>query len=137
MVGRPPFLGRKPRATIAERFDGRGEQQRLGDGHGLGLVTLLAALRPKSREIRRDEDTGDDVAIGGLELGDLRREVVGEWREQPRVDNLVAGLDEPRRQPVLGVGERHSVRVVDHPAPTTLLVSMEFHRPVKVCTDST
>ena len=58
---RPPDFRGEAIATLAERIDHRGEQQRLADGDDLRLEALLRRLRPEGGEVRRDHVAGDDL----------------------------------------------------------------------------
>ena len=64
-------LPRGPSEATTER-----EQQRLADGHDLGMEALLRRLRPERREIGRDHVADDDLGAGALERRNLRGEIV-------------------------------------------------------------
>src|SRR6478609_6131852 len=92
MVLRPPHLGRGAGAPVTERLDRRREQQRFGRRHDLGAVALLRALGPERHELRRVENAAGDLAVIGLELPDLRGEVLAERRIKTKIDNVEALL---------------------------------------------
>ena len=99
-------------AAVAERLDHRREQQRLADGDDLRLEALLRGLAPEGGEIRRDHVAGDDLAAGCLEGADLSGEIVVQRLIAARIDQLVAGRGERRRQAALGVAPGVAVGVV-------------------------
>ena len=89
-----------------------GNRSAFGIVHDLGLEALLVHLLPEVDEVGRDHDAGDDLAVGGLELGDLGGEVLGAVGEAAAVDDLVAALDEEEGQAGLGAGQGETIGVV-------------------------
>src|SRR5579859_1938680 len=90
----------------AEGDDLGGEQARLRDLRDLHLlcVALLRRLPPEGREVGRQRERVEDLAVLGLELRDLGREVRRAVLVRARVDDGEAGLREQR-------GERAADRV--------------------------
>ena len=121
MVLRPPHLGRGAGAAVAQRFDRRGKQQRFGRRHDLGAVALLRALGPEGDELRRVEDAAGDLAIGRLELGDLRGEVFAQRRIEAEIDDVEALAFEGRRHAVLLVVGGDPVLIVGEHEPDLLV----------------
>ena len=136
MVRAPPDLGREVVAGIAQGLDGDGEQQRLADGGTLRAIALLARLGPEGRPVRRDDDTGDDLAFRFLELRDLRGEIVGQVLVAAGIDEAVALLQQNRREAELGVAPGIAVAIVRERPPTILLVSSWSHIPVNTAITS-
>src|SRR5580704_19742886 len=99
MMVRPPHFRRHASAAVAQRLDGGGEQQRLRRRDDFGPVALLRALRPEDRKLRRIENAAGDVAVRLLQLGDLRGEVVGQWRIKAEIVYVKTVALDGGRQP--------------------------------------
>jgi hypothetical protein len=76
--------------SLPSAWSATGKKDRLADRGHLGLEALLQRLLPERREIGRQDDAGDDLAIGVLEGVDLRREIVGEVLIPSRVGEFIA-----------------------------------------------
>src|SRR6516164_202926 len=73
------------RPRRAARGDVRRKQKGFAERDDFRLIAHLGALIVEAGEVGREQVAGDDLDAGLLECGDLRREVVAESGELPRI----------------------------------------------------
>jgi hypothetical protein len=110
------------------RGDVRWKQKGFAERDDFRLIAHLGALIVEAGEVGREQVAGDDLDAGLLERGDLRREVVAESGELPRIDDREAGILDRRNERV--VPRRVVLRGIEQRADN-LLVCCSFQRPIK------